>query len=62
MFLTFKFIRMKWEVLIFIGVLIIELIVSLVLQNMRDKKDLEKTIEDDFSDPRHEHFEGDGDK
>jgi len=53
---------MKWEVLIFIGVLIIGLIVSLVLQNIRDKKDLEKTIGDDFSDPRHEHFEGDGDK
>jgi low affinity Fe/Cu permease len=46
---------MKWDVLIFIGVLIIALIVSLIIQNKKDKKDLENQINDDFFSPKHDH-------
>jgi large-conductance mechanosensitive channel len=46
---------MKWDVLILIGVLILALVIFLVIQNIQDKKDLENTIEDDFSNPKHEH-------
>lgn len=46
---------MKWDVLILIGVLILVLVIFLAVQNRRDKKELENSIEDDFSNPKHEH-------
>ncbi|MEI8073689.1 MAG: hypothetical protein WCH78_02990 [Bacteroidota bacterium] len=48
---------MKWGVLILIGVLILVLIIFLVVQNRQDKKALEKTIEDDYVNPKHEHID-----
>jgi low affinity Fe/Cu permease len=46
---------MKWDVLILIGVLILALVIFLVVQNRQDEKDLEKQLDDDFSNPKHEH-------
>ena len=56
-FTEFKFVIMNWYVIIIIGVLAIALIVFLVIRNQKDEEDLEKTIEDDYVNPKHEHID-----
>lgn len=53
---------MKWDVLISIGVMIIALIGSLVIQNLKDKKDLEKNMNDDYVKPKNEHIDTEVDR
>ena len=48
---------MKWDVLIFIGVLIIVLLVYLFVQNQKDKIALEENLNDDYPKPKHEHID-----
>jgi hypothetical protein len=44
------------------GVLAIALIVFLVNRNQKDEEDLEKTIEDDYVNPKHEHIDTETDR
>ncbi len=53
---------MKWDVMILIGVLIIALIIYLVIQNQKDKKNLEEKIMDDYVKPKQEHIDTDMDR
>ena len=42
---------MNWTVIIIVGVVVIALVAILVKRNLKDKKDLERKIEQDYRKP-----------
>ena len=48
---------MNWAVIIIVGVLLIALVVFLVKRNMKDEKEFEKQLDNDYHKPKDE--EGD---
>jgi hypothetical protein len=53
---------MNWLTIILIGGLAIALIIFLVLRNIKDEKDLEDKLDNDYPKPKHEHIDTDIDR
>jgi uncharacterized membrane protein len=40
---------MNWKIIIIVGILVLILVIFTIIRNQKDKKDLEKTLNNDFS-------------